>query len=116
MAEGTPYYLDHNQGITTWEHPELPPYPTAPPKCAKSEVWAGFRDMCSFGTARCALAPPCLSTGTRSDCHVPHFPGACARGGGGGGLCVGSVGRALLQFVQFSAIIAMSVLLPSNIF
>jgi hypothetical protein len=32
-AKGTPYYLDHNQRMTTWERPELPPYPTAP-KCA----------------------------------------------------------------------------------
>ena len=36
IAEGTPYYLD-NRGITTWECPELHPYPTAPPKPPKHE-------------------------------------------------------------------------------
>ena len=39
--------------------------------------------MCSFGTARCTLALPCLSPRTQSDRHFPDFPGACARGGGG---------------------------------
>ena len=81
MAEGTPYYLDHNQGITPWHRPELPPYPTAPPKCALGEVWAGFRDMRSFGTAR-RTASTALSKH-----QDPDFPGACARGGGGVG-CV----------------------------
>ena len=32
--------------------------------------------MRSFGAACPALAPPCLSTRTRSDHHFPEFPGA----------------------------------------
>ena len=52
--------------------------------CAKGEVWAGFWDMLSFGTARRAVAPPCLSTRTWSDRHFPDLAGACARGGGRG--------------------------------
>ena len=39
--------------------------------------------MCSFGTARCAEAPPCPSTRTRCDRRFPDFPGACVGGGGG---------------------------------
>ena len=35
----------------------------------------------SFGTARRARAPPCLSTMTRYHHHFPDFAGACARGG-----------------------------------
>ena len=35
IAEGILYYLDHNRGITTWERPQLPPYPIAPPKPPK---------------------------------------------------------------------------------
>ena len=38
--------------------------------------------MLSFGTVRRAVAPPCLSTRTRSDRHFPGLAGACARGGG----------------------------------
>ena len=38
-------------------------------------------DMCSFGSARSALAPPCLSTRTRSEGPSSDFPGACAKGG-----------------------------------
>ena len=43
----------------------------------------GFWDMLSFGTTCHAVAPPCLSTRTRSDRHFPGLAGACARGGGG---------------------------------
>ena len=43
----------------------------------------GFWDMLSFGTTRWAVAPPYLSTRTRSDRHFPDLAGACARGGGG---------------------------------
>ena len=39
--------------------------------------------MLSVGTARCAVALPCLSTRTRSDRHFPDLAGACAKGGGG---------------------------------
>ena len=38
--------------------------------------------MLSFGTERRAVAPPCLSTRTRSDRHFPDLAGACARGRG----------------------------------
>ena len=55
----------------------------------------GFRDMLSFGTARCAVAPPCLSTRTQSDRHFPDLAGACARRGGGYmlGCMTGNPGR-----------------------
>ena len=39
--------------------------------------------MLPFGTACRAVAPPCLSTKTRSDRHFPDLAGACARGGRG---------------------------------
>ena len=39
--------------------------------------------MRSFGTARCAVAPACLSTRTRSDRRFPEPSGACGKGGGG---------------------------------
>ena len=44
-----------------------------------------FSGHAFFGTARRALAPPCLSTRTRSDRHFPDFAGACTRGGLSGG-------------------------------
>ena len=36
--------------------------------------------MLSFGTAPRTVAPPCLSTRTRSDRHFPDLAGACAKG------------------------------------
>ena len=45
------------------------------------------------GTARCTQAPPCPSTGTRSDRRFSDFPGACARGGAGGGYATSSWSR-----------------------
>ena len=33
--DGIPYYMDHTRGITTWGHPELPPFPS-PPSAAKA--------------------------------------------------------------------------------
>ena len=45
--------------------------------------------MLSFGTVRRAVAPPCLSTRTRSDRHFADLAGACAMGGGV--VCSGSV-------------------------
>ena len=41
-----------------------------------------FSGHAFFGTVRRAVAPPCLSTRTRSDSHFPDLAGACARGGG----------------------------------
>ena len=43
-----------------------------------------LRQLCLGCTAHRAQAPPCPSTGTRSDRHFLDFHGACARGGGGG--------------------------------
>ena len=56
------------------------PLGTAPPG---SLLWGVFqpRLMLWLGTVRRALAPPCLSTGTRSDRHFADFPVACAGGG-----------------------------------
>ena len=39
---------------------------------------------CFLSVPRRAVAPPCLSTKTRSNRHFPNLAGACARGGGGG--------------------------------
>ena len=71
-AEGTPYYFDHNRGITTWEHPELPPYPTAPPKPPKHRLLVlmelhytctlQFVNLCARGVCPCKcplLIVPC---------------------------------------------------------
>ena len=42
--------------------------------------------MLSFGTARRAVAPPCLSTRTRSDRHFLTWLVLAQGGGGGGGM------------------------------